>query len=123
MPPALAFRRASRILRSREFGEIRRRGGRAQARSAIMNWHAPGDRACSRLGLVAGKKQAGNRAVDRNRARRLLREAFRRMQPRISPPADIVLIARKGIGRRRQIDVDRDLAGLLRRAGLLERSA
>ncbi|MBQ1894608.1 MAG: ribonuclease P protein component [Clostridiales bacterium] len=41
-----------------------------------------------RVGFCANKKQLG--AVGRNRARRLMREAYRRLEPRIKSGSDIV---------------------------------
>ena len=51
----------------------------------------------SRLGLVIAKKHV-KRAIDRNRIRRILRESFRTLEPPLKPPADIVVLARKGLG-------------------------
>ncbi len=120
MPPPLLFRDRQRIRRAGEFAALKRLGRREFSRTAVMNWRPAVGRGYSRLGLVISKKQAGKKAVARHRARRLLREAFRRLQHKISPPADIVLIARKEIGGCPQSRVDRDLASLLKRAGILE---
>jgi len=48
-----------------------------------------------RLGIIASKK-VGN-AVIRNRAKRKIREAFRRIKDRIDPGMDIVVISGKDL--------------------------
>jgi ribonuclease P protein component len=48
-----------------------------------------------RLGVVASRKVGD--AVSRNRAKRLLREAFRQNKPRRGVSADLVLVARRAI--------------------------
>jgi ribonuclease P protein component len=76
---------------------------------------APGS--VSRLGVVTSRK-IGN-AVARSRARRLLRECFRRHQHALTAPANVVLVARNSIAGRKQPDVERDFLTALRRGGLL----
>jgi ribonuclease P protein component len=67
-----------------------------------------------RLGLTVSRKVGG--AVSRNRARRLLREGFRRRRAR--PRArgfDLVVLAARALTERSQGEVDRELADRLRR--------
>lgn len=52
------------------------------------------DQPLPRLGLAIGKKVA-NRAVDRNRLKRLIRETFRCSRP-VLPRDDFVVLARNG---------------------------
>lgn len=52
------------------------------------------DEGPSRLGVVASRKIGG--AVERNRVKRLLREAFRKAKGLIPPRFDVVIIARPG---------------------------
>ncbi|WP_081426116.1 ribonuclease P protein component [Sorangium cellulosum] len=56
----------------------------------------PSPGAASRLGLVASRKVGG--AVARNRAKRLLREAFRKFPELFPDHVDIVVILRTGAG-------------------------
>jgi len=70
------------------------------------------------MGVVAAKR-VFRRAVDRNRAKRLLREAYRLNQHRIRGDRDIVLMARSAIRDAACDDVARDLVGTARRAGVL----
>ena len=57
-----------------------------------------------RLGVVASRRVGG--AVTRNRAKRLLREVFRRRRPHQEVSADVVLVARGAITKARYHDVE-----------------
>lgn len=70
-----------------------------------------------RCGFIAGKKVGG--AVERNRARRLLREAFRARLPRIKPGWDLVWIARAPIIEVKLDAVGKEMDDLLLRGKLL----
>ena len=70
-----------------------------------------------RAGFVTGRKVGG--AVQRNRARRLLREAWRALAPRIDDGHDLVLVARPSIEGARAHAVTSELETLLARARLL----
>jgi ribonuclease P protein component len=70
-----------------------------------------------RLGLTVSRRVGG--AVLRNRARRLIRESFRR-QPRPTPTGgrtglDVVVLAARALAERGQGEVDREFADRLRR--------
>jgi ribonuclease P protein component len=63
-----------------------------------------------RLGLAASRRVGG--AVARNRAKRLLRESFRRVK---TPAADLVLIPKREILEHTQAEVEREYRDRLRR--------
>jgi ribonuclease P protein component len=72
----------------------------------------------TRFGFTAGKT-VGN-AVERNRAKRRLREAFRILLPRIAPGWDIVAIARPASRTASWDDVQQALRNKLDQAGLID---
>ena len=61
------------------------------------------ERGFNRLGMVIGKKSV-QRAVDRNRIKRKLRESFRRL-PAKADGVDIVILARPGVRKEEQLFV------------------
>lgn len=86
-----------------EFSRVLRRGSFASGRYLTIhvfrrpkglkhnNTRIPED--IIRVGFCASKKELG--AVGRNRARRLMREAYRRLEPRIREGNDIVITLKK----------------------------
>jgi ribonuclease P protein component len=71
-----------------------------------------------RLGVVAGRSVG--RAVARNRAKRLLREAARAYQARLRPGWDVVLIARAPLARARLAEARTAVGQVLARAGVID---
>jgi len=72
---------------------------------------------CATLGVVASKKTF-RRAVDRNRAKRLLREAFRLNREAVVEKADVVLLARGRILSAKRQDVEADFRDVMRKLRL-----
>lgn len=72
----------------------------------------------SRFAYVASKK-VGN-SVQRNRARRLMREAYRTINRRIAPGYDVIFVARNGIDQSKCDEVRKAMFGAIRAAGLFE---
>jgi ribonuclease P protein component len=91
--------------------------GRSWAHPLLVLWGRPNALGYSRVGITASRK-VGN-AVARNRCRRLLREAARRLEPALAEGWDFVLVARTALLGVKEPEVEEALRGLLRRAGLL----
>jgi ribonuclease P protein component len=117
-PQHLRFCRDARIKQGRDFRRVRERGERLTCGCLIANWQRLPAEAVSRLGVITGKRIGG--AVVRNRARRLLREAFRLHQYELSRPVDLVLVARQSIVGKSLAEVDRDYLTALRKTRLLK---
>lgn len=83
------FRPAQRIRRRQEFKRAYDRGARIHGRFLTL-FLLPNSLDVTRLGIVATRKLGG--AVRRNRAKRLIREVFRRQPLRAG--LDVVAIAR-----------------------------
>jgi ribonuclease P protein component len=109
--------RATRLGQNRDFARVRQRGERLAQGCLIANWSRLPDGAATKLGVVTSRKIGG--AVERSRARRLLRESFRQHQHELSQPVELVLVARNSIAGKKFVEVERDFLATLRRAGLL----
>lgn len=119
-PPALRLPRTARLRLGHEFRRVKEGGKRMVYGCLIANWLVLPGESTSKLGVVSSRKLGG--AVVRNRARRLLREAFRLNQNRLNVPVDMVLVARASIVGKSRQDVERDYLTVLRRAELLKES-
>jgi len=72
----------------------------------------------NRYAVIAGKRVG--KAVQRNRLKRLSREAIRHLHPRLTPGHDIVLIVRGTVEELSSFEIARlSLERITRRAGLL----
>ena len=105
------------ILRyKRDFDRLYSKGKSSGDKYVIVFYIANGQNS-SRKAFLASKKVGG--AVARNRARRLMKESFRKMEKGIKPGKDILMIARKTITDTRQADVEASMRKALIKSGLL----
>jgi ribonuclease P protein component len=93
--------------------------GRFLGHSLLMLHFLRNDGVGRRVGFVAGKKVGG--AVRRNRARRVLREAFRALEGSLLSGVDVVLVGRRDTPEGGTRKVALALEELARRAGLWRR--
>lgn len=117
-PKRLRLGRLSRLAQNRDFARIRQKGERLVLGCLIANWQRLPDGTRPKVGVVTSKKIGG--AVVRNRARRLLRESFRRHQHELAQPVELVLVARNSIAGKKLAEVEKDYLAALNRAGLLK---
>ena len=108
--------RSQRITDSQTFQETYDQGKRFHGKFMVL-WLREGDDASMRLGVVASRK-VGN-AVMRARAKRRMREAFRRHRKQFHGNSDVVLVARRALVKASWKDLLDELLMLARKAGLL----
>ena len=102
----MRLRPRQRLRTGAEFDAVFKRGARLDGRLFLLV-AAPNGRAFDRLGLAVSRRVGD--AVERNRARRLLREGFRRIERAPGPGVDLVVVARAPLAGRGQAEVDREL--------------
>ncbi|MBC7222698.1 MAG: ribonuclease P protein component [Anaerolineae bacterium] len=110
--------RVVRLHRHADFGRVRQEG-RTWANRLLVLAAVPNGLPYSRFGFVVSKR-VGSKAVRRNRAKRLMREAVRLHRPCIRPGWDLVWIARAEMAEARFAQVMQAVQDLLRRADLLQ---
>ena len=97
-----------------------RRSGQSFAHPLLVLVLGDGGKSNSRFAVTAGVS-IGN-AVQRNRAKRILREKLRPMLPGISVGWDVILLARKPFLKASDNELKNALTSLLSQANLLEKS-
>ena len=108
------MRRKEVLTGSREFGAVYNKGKSVGDRYVVFFYKKNG-LPYTRTGFLASKK-VGN-AVRRNRARRLMKESYRQMDP-LPAGYDVIFIARNTIEDRKMQEVKRSMESAVRRAGI-----
>lgn len=110
------FPRTSRLLHGWQFDLVFRTGRRVQGELVRLLFVDAPD-GVTRIGVAVGKRQG--KSFRRNRGRRLLREAIRRLLPWIRPGLWVMLTLRTAGLEAGGVAVYEDLARLLRSRGFL----
>ncbi len=90
--------------------------GRSLHSKRVVLFLAPGS---GEVAVVASRRVGG--AVQRNRARRILREAWREVAPTAGDGNDVVIVAREAIRGAKTQDLVAEMNELLRREPLVRR--
>lgn len=106
--------RRGRLSRSADFDRVFRNGRSHAGRELVLYVFPRGEDDPPRLGLSVSRKVGG--AVDRNRVKRLLREAFAQESSRLPAGTDVVVVARNDV---RSLAEREGLAGIRRALGEL----
>ena len=109
--------RTQRLTRSSLFSETFAQNRKWVGRCMVL-WLRSGEGASLRLGVITSRK-VHLRANRRNRARRLLREAYRHLRPWFSGDFDVILVGRRAILDADRGEILRELLRLARKAGLI----
>ncbi|HEX6305187.1 MAG TPA: ribonuclease P protein component [Anaerolineales bacterium] len=111
------MKRRFRLTKSTDFKRVRRMG-KSYAHPLLVLIAHPNDLDRSRFGVAAGRSLG--KAVQRNRAKRRIREALRPLIPGVEPGWDIIILARGKLLAASFHHCQEALKDLLRRARLLK---
>jgi ribonuclease P protein component len=114
----LTLRKAQRMQHGVEFRRAREQGRKVTGPLMLLNVLRSDSLTGRRLGVVTSRQLGG--AVVRNRARRILREAWRLIQDQVAEHCDIVIVARRGIVDRSMQEAQQELVRLLQAGGALK---
>ena len=124
----MKFRARQRLKSAKDFSKIRTEGTRISSGSffvqgVIREIENPAANAgdLSRVGVVASKR-VGN-AIVRARAKRLMREIYRKHAPSFQRPVDLVMVARPYLLRKPFANSERDFLYACRQLGLISKES
>ena len=107
------FSRDERIRRTKDFDRVFREGTRSKGRLMTVRC-LPNALPHTRLGIALGRDWKG--AIRRNRAKRLIREAFRTHKDAIPPGTDVMVVPWSRWGEPTVHAIAEELVRLVRRA-------
>lgn len=108
------------LRRKDDFTSIYKKGRSVGGKYVVLFYKKNG-LSYNRIAFLASKK-VGN-SVERNRARRLMRENYRILKDDIRQGYDLIFIARNAINGKKSYDVNRSMTGSVSKANLLKRGS
>ena len=111
--------REKRLIKGRDFDRAYQKGKRTKTQHFNINV-LPNRQALTRVGVVVGKK-ISKKAIERNRAKRVFREAVRVIYDNIRPGLDIVIFVKKpNIQKLKPEALKTELKRVLEKAGAIK---
>ena len=112
------FPDSERLLKGHEFRYMRKNGRSLIGKMMVLSYAKAQD-GNRRIGIIVSKKY-DKRAVQRKRASRIIREAYRLIKSRVKEDIWIVIIARNYLHNRKAFEVQQELLDLLVQENLVE---
>lgn len=112
------MQKTNSLKENRDFRRIYNKG-KSYVNPALVIYIMKNRLSVNRIGITAGKK-IGN-AVFRNRARRIIREAYRLNEQRYEKGFDIIFVARTRTTALKTRDIQRAMNGMMKNAGVLKK--
>ena len=108
------------VLRKKsDFSNIYNKGKSIGGKYVVL-FYRKNDLSYNRRAFLASKKVG--KSVQRNRARRLMRESYRALEERLAPGSDMIFIARKTICDLKCADVKKSIEAALKKSGIKEKA-
>ncbi len=107
------------VLRRKDDFDLIYKRGRSVGERYVVLFYRKNDLPYNRTAFLASKK-VGN-SVERNRAKRLMKESYRFLKDDIGEGYDLIFIARNTINGKKQRDVERSMVGSLSKSKLYKR--
>jgi len=111
-------KRKFRLTKSNDFKRVRRNGRSYAHPLIVLIVHPQEVNGLSRFGISAGRSVGI--AVQRNRAKRMLREALRNLMPHVESGWDIILLSRHPLTNASLTEIQSAITQLFSRAGILK---
>jgi ribonuclease P protein component len=112
------FSQDEKLLKGHQF-RLMKSSGNAKIGKLMVLSYAQAPDGIRRLGIIVSKK-FDKKAVQRKRAGRLIREAYRLIKARVKKDIWIVIIARHHLHNKKAFEVQQEMLNLLEQENLLE---